>query len=141
MYFKGFEMSIELELTKSQIENLKNGIKTFLFPIDLKWYIDTEKNIATYRDEYDSLRWQFINNLLPIKKGDKNIIVKSDNSINIGECINIKLCKVEDIKIVDWQELGTCLFNSKEFYNNFMNELGINRTHKNNDYIFIAEFK
>ena len=57
------------------------------------------------------------------------------------ECINIEIFRVQDLKLKDWQECGSCLFDSKKFYNKLMQEFEINRTHKDNDYVFLLEFK
>lgn len=70
----------------------------------------------------------------PIQKGEKIIIENKER-----ECIDIQIVKYEDLKIKDWKECGTCLFDSKKFYNKILEDFNINK--ENNNYLFLIEFK
>ncbi|MDY0194274.1 MAG: hypothetical protein RBR93_12235 [Aliarcobacter butzleri] len=149
-----------IELTRSQIKAYENGAIKFLFPIDNQELC----RCAKYEDE-------FIKNYAPIQKGDKDIFIQEDFAIfeksvyyddeymdeelkftrgcesfkaskmtkeqsrySFSECIDVKVIKVQDIEWV----MG---FHFQRFYNRCMEERNINRTYKDNDYVFSVEFK
>ncbi len=68
-------------------------------------------------------------------------MTKEQSRYTFGECIDIKIKTVRDIKLKEWQELGTCLFDSKNFYNQQMREQNIAKTYNDNDYVFLVQFK
>lgn len=100
--------------------------------------------------------------LSPIQKGDKDIFIQEDfilshgtlsykaktpnewnywykasqmtkeqSRYSFGECIDVKVVRVQDIENISIEEL----------YNQQMKEQNINRTYKDNDYVFSVEFK
>ena len=102
----------EIELKPTQIDAItKNYASKILYPVDkeygnvLKYKEKGVKkvNLIDYEDFY--LDWS------PIQKGEKIIIENKER-----ECIDIQIVKYEDLKIKNWKECGTCLFNSKKFY-------------------------
>lgn len=140
-------MSKGIELTQSQIKAYENGAIKFLFSIDI---LDAEaKDVFKLTDD------EFIKNYAPIQKGDKDIYIKVEHTCNnfdmqedvenksckgcypeysFSECIDVKVIKVQDIEWV----MG---FHFQRFYNRCMEERNINRTYKDNDYVFSVEFK
>lgn len=68
-------------------------------------------------------------------------MTKEQSRYLFSECTDIKIKKVQDIKLKEWQELGTCLFDSKKFYNQQMQEQKIAKTYDDNEYVFLVQFK
>lgn len=159
-----------ITLTDTQIKAYHNGATMFLFPIEdmtcekCIWYknkycesSDTKVHFDSYEDcESISL----FDKYLPIKKGDKDIQVRTqeyeigltDDEIasmgcaysgeqhqmtydvigKIKECVDVKIIRVQDIEWVTG-------FHFPKFYNRCMEERNINRTYKDNDYVFSVE--
>lgn len=136
----------EIELKPTQIDAItKNYASKILYPINngielIISSVDKEYgnvlrykekgvkkvNLIDYEDFY--LDWS------PIQKGEKIIIENKER-----ECIDIQIVKYEDLKIKDWKECETCLFDSKKFYNKILEDFNINK--ENNNYLFLIEFK
>ena len=113
----------EIELKPTQIDAItkhyaskilypiNNGIELIISSVDKEYgnvlrYKEKgvkKVNLIDYEDFY--LDWS------PIQKGEKIIIENKER-----ECIDIQIVKYEDLKIKDWKECGTCLFDSKKFY-------------------------
>lgn len=151
-------MSKGIELTQSQIKAYENGATKFIFPIteSMQHGADTFENYV------------FIKRYSPIKQGDKDIFINEKtitcsncnfeqswieleeikslqecpycgycNEVvadTFNECIDVKIVRVQDIEWV----MG---YHFQRFYNRCMEERNINRTYKDNDYVFSVEFK
>ena len=145
-----------IELTKSQIISLNNGATMFLFPISDEAKALLKKEDLIYADS-------------PIQKGDKDIFVNEKtitcNNCNheqtwieleqikslqecpycgytneviafcFDECIDVKVIRVQDMETDELEKMDNIHITS------LFQELGINRTYKDNDYVFLVEFK
>ena len=74
-------------------------------------------------------------------------MTKEQSRYSFSECIDVRVVRVKDIKIVDISRLlGDEFYDNfgrtiDKFYNKQMQELNINRTYEDNDYVFLIEFK
>lgn len=162
-------MSKGIELTQSQIKAFENGAIMFLFPVLIgkEYVFANEEKDCTFRfdniKEIKSICLEF-----PIQKGDKDIFVQEEfvmtrvpvykNSLgaknlnpaiwnnacemtkeqsrySFSECINVKVIRVQDIKTDELEKMDNIHITS------LFQEMGINRTYKDNDYVFLVQFK
>lgn len=71
-------------------------------------------------------------------------MTKEQSRYSFEECLDVKIVKVQEIEFCETQKISP-LFpyrnEFKDFYNNQLKELNIDRTYEDNDYIFLIEFK
>lgn len=82
--------------------------------------------------------------------GDKSEVIsaskmpKEQSRYSFTECIDVRVVRVKDINIlIDSPKLGWWSKDAGDFekrYNDFLKEKQINRTYKDNDYVFLLEF-
>lgn len=72
-----------------------------------------------------------------------NQMTKEQSRYSFSECIDVRVVRVQDIPFKDYPKLGFILLklSFEEFYNQQLKEQNINRTYKDNDYVFLPEFK
>lgn len=158
-----------IEFTKSQIVSLNNGATKFLFPcktvkipmtrkgknvgfvtqqnINLdsfkikkgdkdifvqEEFIEECPNGICIKKDYELEEWESLEEYGYINKASK--MTKEQSRYSFSECIDVKVIRVQDIEWV----MG---FHFQRFYNRCMEERNINRTYKDNDYVFSVEFK
>lgn len=153
-------MSKGIELTQSQIKAYERGATMFLFPIsdeakallkkedwiyadspiqkgDKDIFVQEEFTYSMSNILYKSkqvLRDRFFyNNCIVWKPASE--MTKEQSRFTFSECIDVKVVKVQDIEIDELEKMDNIHITS------LFQEMGINRTYKDNDYVFSVEFK
>ena len=147
-----------IELTNSQLVALQNGATVLLFPV--KHTIEPAYMETRERMYCNTL----IERFSPLQKDDKFFVQEEwmlgiqDGAFNTklgwthkgnlakiqGTTEDIKVTRVQDIDIFISAFLGWWSKDVSDFathYNQQMKEQNINRTYKDNDYVFLVRFK
>lgn len=88
------------------------------------------KNIKP--NKYGNYKWEKFDSPLDWYSASK--MTKDQSRYSFSECIDVKVIRAQDIEWV----MG---YHFQRFYNRCMEERNINRTYKDNDYVFSVEFK
>ena len=68
-------------------------------------------------------------------------MTKEQSRYSFNECIDIRVVRVQEINIKDIPKIQTEMWMFDDWYNQQLKEQNINRTYKDNDYVFLVEFK
>lgn len=162
-------MSKSIELTPIQIKALQSGATMFIISInklqqkdiDNKFFINNFSPIQKNdKDIFVKEKFNCIGDCnfgIPCQNCGSNgqgigifqasQMTKEQSRFSFSECIDVRVVRVRDIKIVDISKLlGDEFYDNfgrtiDKFYNQQMQEQNINKTYEDNDYIFLVEFK
>lgn len=95
-------------------------------------FIEECPNGICIKKDYELEEWESLEEYGYINKASK--MTKEQSRYSFSECIDVKVIRVQDIEWV----MG---YHFQRFYNRCMEERNINRTYKDNDYVFSVEFK
>ncbi len=158
-------MNIGIELTKLQIENLKNGASKFIIPISdydlnrIKLGYSIGDSLPIYhtdKNKFFFIQEDFYQNENIYYKVDgwgdhllyqnASEMKEEQSRFNFKTCIDAKIIKIQDLTYLDFCLLipyvsDTVYFDYLEvYYNNLMEELKLKRNYKDNDYILLIHF-
>ena len=134
-------MSKSIQLTQGQIKAYENGATMFIVPIVTKGMKMSEIGLKK-----DLLQFA------PIQKGDKDIQIQGTGDFSpytISECIDVRVDRVQDMKIKDWAKILNQHNPTQSYYmeakaiNHYhkgLEEANTNRTYNDNDYVFLIEY-
>ena len=144
-------------LKKLGFKPLNNGTQKYLehnkymlWTGESSWDFENEKIIDEFqaiyaRSKCELLRYTKYEMILE----NEAFVSKKQSRYSFSKCINVKVIKVQDIKIDEVEKILGILnigFNGlfgkfRDFHNKQLKELGINRTYEDNDYVFLVELE
>ena len=142
-YGKGYRWDLDCESKEEFIlkySPIKKGDKD-IFIQEYAYQTDIGKMYYNVRSEAGSY-------YIPKKNGTLIVasqMTKEQSRYSFSECIDVRVIRIQDITIKDisklmWEE--DWIVGAIEYlYNQQMQEQKINRTYKDNDYVFLVEFK